>query len=70
MKKAVEKKPIFTDLLSGVKAGSYEAGKLTLIFQNKVRGEFFKRNSYRASFERLASEVAGEEVQVEVVADD
>ena len=55
----------FRDLLKDAKVKSYAEGKLTLIFDSDFKENFFV-NYYKVRFEKLASNLFGEEIKVEV----
>ena len=56
---------IFTLVLKDAKVKSYAEGKLTLIFPSDYKVNFFEKN-YKTRFEKLASELFGEEIKAEV----
>ena len=55
----------FRDLLKDAKVKSYVEGKLTLIFDSDFKENFFV-NYYKVRFEKLASNLFGEEITVEL----
>ena len=55
----------FRDLLKDAKVKSYAEGKLTLIFDSDFKENFFV-NYYKVRFEKLTSNLFGEEIKVEV----
>ena len=52
-------------VLKDAEVKSYTEGKLTLIFPSDYKVNFFEKN-YKVRFEKLASDLFGKEIKVEV----